>query len=253
MAKSKLPKIFLNLDFYSKGRNLRWIQDNGIEAIAILQNVWIASSQERGCKIKKIDAYSLPFFLMFSKEKVVQALESAVEVGLLEEDGENYYNSQIVTDSEKFTEKHNNYVKSHKKRKRIQSKSIEDLSQNQDESIMDSIDTDTEQDIDKDLDPKKKKKVVSLVAPRWVMDSEIALRALQAWIVYRLEKKSKLTQSTLDAQLKKFNTPESFSAAVDHSIEKGWIGLFEPDNPSASKLPKSIIDTRNKYEALDNQ
>lgn len=145
---SKLPKIFLNLDFYTKGRNLRWIQDNGIEAVAILQNVWIASSQERDFKIKKLDACALPFFLMFTKEKVIQVLESAVEVGLLESDGENYFNSQIVSHGKSFLKKHNNYVKSHEKRKRNQSKSIEDSLKNLDESSMDSIDTDIDTDID---------------------------------------------------------------------------------------------------------
>lgn len=50
---AKLPSILLNEDFYDKPRNRLWIKKHGADAIIILQAVWIASSKEKGCKIRK--------------------------------------------------------------------------------------------------------------------------------------------------------------------------------------------------------
>lgn len=96
--KSRLPAILLNADFYTKPRNIRWIKENGAEAVLILQAVWIASSQERDFKIKKEEASAIAFLCQYSEEKIQQVLESAVKLGLLEADEEYYFNSQIIND-----------------------------------------------------------------------------------------------------------------------------------------------------------
>lgn len=118
MSKGRLPAILLNADFYSKGRNIRWMKENGYESIPILQAVWIASSQEKDCKISKDDAYSIPFLLTFDFEKIKKILDSAVEVGLLDGNETHYWNSQIVKDAKKFQSKHNNYSRASKERER---------------------------------------------------------------------------------------------------------------------------------------
>ena len=144
----KLPAILLKPDLYSKGRNVRWMDENGYEAMPILQCVWIASSQERNCKILKKDAYAIPFLKSFPKEKVVQVLESAVEIGLLEGDENYYWNSQIVADHESFQTKHRNYKKGYQKRQQNHDESTLNPSKIHGESSVDYIDTDIDYESD---------------------------------------------------------------------------------------------------------
>lgn len=128
---NKLPSIMIGVDFYRKARNRKWIQDNGAEAVIVLQEVWIASSQERDCKIRKEECPYLPFPIPVSPEKVISILESAVTVGLLDADGEFFFNSQIVADHLNFAQKQFNYKEARKKREstenppRIQGESSE--------------------------------------------------------------------------------------------------------------------------------
>lgn len=127
------PPILLNLNFFTKGRNVRWIDKHGDSAPIILQAVWIESSQEKNGKIDKEDAYSIPFLRRYERIKIIEVLESAVEVGLLESDGNYYFNSQIVNNLKSFKSKQNNYKKGHEKRKRNQDEIKMISSQNQDE------------------------------------------------------------------------------------------------------------------------
>lgn len=99
---SKVRAILLNNDFYSKPRNVRWIKEHGGEAVAILQSVWVASAQERGFKILKEEAYAIPFLAIFPLDKIIEVLESAVTVGLLEEDEIYFFNSQIVKNGAQY-------------------------------------------------------------------------------------------------------------------------------------------------------
>lgn len=113
---STLPAIFLNQEFYTKARNRKFIKEHGCEAIVILQMVWLASSQEKDCKIKKEECLCLAFPVPLEDDKIKLILKAAVEVGLLDEEGDYYYNSQIVSNNEKFQEKQKKYSTSAKKR-----------------------------------------------------------------------------------------------------------------------------------------
>lgn len=60
------------------------------------------------------------------------------------------------------------------------------------------------------------------------------ISAWELWEKHRFEKKHKLTPTTIKAQLQKcgeWGKVRSI-AAINHSIEKGWLGLFEPDGDS---------------------
>ena len=123
---TRVPSIMLGKDFYKKARNRKWIQDNGAEAVIVLQEVWIASSQEKDCKIRKDECPYLSFPLPITPEKIKTILESAVVVGLLDEKGDFYFNSQIVEDYKNFEKKQHNYKEARKKRDLISSESSED-------------------------------------------------------------------------------------------------------------------------------
>jgi len=137
-VKNKLPAILLNVDFYSKPRNKKWISEQGAEAVIVLQAFWIASSQETNCKIKKNEVTFLNFPINIKSEKVESILKSAVEVGLLEEDNDAYFNSQIVQDAESFREKRENYKKGREKREKNNCESKQDLRRIHAESTQDS-------------------------------------------------------------------------------------------------------------------
>lgn len=154
MSKAKLPAILLNIDFYSKPRNRKWIADNGPEAVLILQAFWIASSQESNCKIRKDEVSFLTFPINLKPEKIISILESAVKVGLLEQDSDNYFNSQIVNDHKSFKIKRDNYKKGRQKRDEILPESSENPARIQPESTLDY--TDTELDTESETEDLKK-------------------------------------------------------------------------------------------------
>lgn len=123
---ARLPSIMIGIDFYKKARNRKWIQDNGGEAVIVLQEVWIASSQEKDCKIRKDECAYLPFPLPIAPDKIKTILESAVAVGLLDEKGDFYFNSQIVEDHKNFERKQHNYKEARKKREDLPPETSED-------------------------------------------------------------------------------------------------------------------------------
>ncbi len=125
---SKPPAILLNDDFYSKGRNIRWIKENGAEAVLILQCVWIASGKEGDFKISKEDVIHIPFLSTYPNEKIYQVLEAAVLVGLLNGDATHYWNSQVIENTKNYLHKQNNY--SEAARKREENKRLAGLCQN---------------------------------------------------------------------------------------------------------------------------
>ena len=57
------------------------------------------------------------------------------------------------------------------------------------------------------------------------------------WVQHRIEKKQKLTPTTIDFQIKKLKRwgEKDSIASITRSIENGWVGLFEPEH----KNPKS--------------
>ena len=76
-------------------------------------------------------------------------------------------------------------------------------------------------------------------------ESEDFAEAWNDWVVYRKEKKKKLTPSTIKMQLKKLGSVEEIRAIrmIAYSIEKGWEGLFEENvsNVTAINVPSSQI------------
>ncbi len=80
--------------------------------------------------------------------------------------------------------------------------------------------------------------------------SEGFATAWEQWVQFRKEKGKKLTDTTVKLQFKKFlEWGEAKSIkAIEHTILKGWTGLWEPDEPSASSYGKSYRTESPKRE-----
>ncbi len=88
----------------------------------------------------------------------------------------------------------------------------------------------------------KDRRVTAIALP---YESEEFREAWDSWVVYRKEKKKKLTPSTIKMQLKKLGSIGEIRATrmIAYSIEKGWEGLFEENvsNVTAINVPSSQI------------
>ena len=88
----------------------------------------------------------------------------------------------------------------------------------------------------------KERRVTAIDLP---FESEEFGEAWNDWVVYRKEKKKKLTPSTIKMQLKKLGSVGELRAIkmIAYSIEKGWEGLFEENisNVTAINVPSSQI------------
>lgn len=90
------------------------------------------------------------------------------------------------------------------------------------------------------------KPLVSLGLP---FDSESFEKVWIEWETYRREKRSKLTDSTRKKQLAKCVEWGEYKAikSINHSIEMGWIGLFEFDEKRGEKKSQDGKDWRSTY------
>lgn len=191
MSKTRLPAILLNHDFFTKGRTRKWIKEHGAEAVIVLQIVWIASSQEKNCLLKREEVFELPYPVSVEKSRIVEILDSAVSVGLLEANPDFYYNSQILNDSKSFEKKRKNYKEGYKKRKRIHDESTLNPLRIERESSLNYIDTDTEYETEYELKKEVSPEVSETVevtapegTPEWyrqVAESELEIPAGQLW------------------------------------------------------------------------
>jgi hypothetical protein len=77
------------------------------------------------------------------------------------------------------------------------------------------------------------------------------IAAWERWQTHRREIKHKLTPSSAAAQVKKFETwgTDRAVAAIDHSIEHGWQGVFEPDakaqGPANARLERHYLSAKD--------
>lgn len=116
MSKTRLPAIRLNEDFFLKPRNLKFIAEHGSDALTIILFLWVTSSKLKKCKIRKDEIYFLNFPIKMEKTQIETIIKASLEVGLLEEDEENYYNSQIVSDFKAYEKKKEIYKSNIEKR-----------------------------------------------------------------------------------------------------------------------------------------
>jgi len=80
------------------------------------------------------------------------------------------------------------------------------------------------------------KKVKGMIEePVYPYNSEEFIKTWMSWIDYRKECKKKLTHSTIlkqFSQLKAMKSESKAILAINTSIERGWLGLFEPNTNS---------------------
>lgn len=82
-----------------------------------------------------------------------------------------------------------------------------------------------------------------------------ACDAMRKWLEYRSEIRKPLTARSLQAQIENYkSSPDEFIRAVDHSISKGWVGLFAPDPPGRIGGKLSAEELRKKnWEILEGK
>lgn len=258
-----LPAILLNQDFFEKPRNRKWIKDFGFEALGILQIVWIASSKEKNCKIRKEDCFSISYPIPLDDSRIKEVLDSAVLVGLLDEDSEHYYNSQIVSDSKAFKEKQNNYKKAAENRKKILQQSSEDS-----EKIVSGFTDDSTRIIMKneyeDLnteDLKKKEDTPKLdpLAPN--PPSPVVAAALERWKIYQKTKFQRdFDEIQADAVRASFGSyGDELAEFIDVSIGSGWRNIKAVDTKRAEitrnngpSVQKRLSPTERGLQAAEN-
>ena len=88
-------------------------------------------------------------------------------------------------------------------------------------------DMDMDMDMDKVKERKKEKKNYKIELPP-KLDTPEFKKTWDAWVQFRIEKKAKLTPSTIKVQLKKLSKlpVETTILMINQSIEQGWQGIF---------------------------
>lgn len=84
------------------------------------------------------------------------------------------------------------------------------------------------------LDNNKKKNAPLVVLP---FDSAAFVTAWADWVTHRTQKRAKLTPLSISKQLAMLKGIGEVAAikAIEHSIQKGWTGLFQPDSRDAPR------------------
>lgn len=96
---------------------------------------------------------------------------------------------------------------------------------------------------------KKKGNKENKVKEEALPHADLFSQAWVSWKQFRIEKKAKLTPSTMNAQLNKLGAMSEQDAVltIQQSIENGWQGLF-PDKITGSKANTSL-NKPNQYKA----
>jgi hypothetical protein len=87
------------------------------------------------------------------------------------------------------------------------------------------------------------------------LDSQEFQEAWTEWEAHRKHKRAKLTPETIRRQYKKLASMgmERAIAAIGHSIEKGWTGIYEPSDNGVPKKKPSADELLAKLHALDQR
>lgn len=251
---TKPEAIMLYKDFLRKGRNVRWVLENGWEAVPILLAVWIESSDERDCQMRKEDILAIPILSHFTKEKVMSVLSSAVKEGLLEENDGCYFNSTTAAEHENFVRKQKNYKKGHQSRKMNSSRNQDEIklnsSRNQNEITLNynecELSTLSNEDLNLDLDN---------CIPIPSLDTSEVRHALKLWQRHLVKLKRKLDQISLEGILGQYaGRPSDLIEDINYTAGAGWKTLCRKPKAEArapSDKKKSNFD-RNIEMLKDN-
>lgn len=250
----KVPSIMIGRDFYTKPRNRKWINEHGAEAVLVLQTLWIACSQETNGKIRKDEAGMIAFPIQMKEEKIISILESAVKVGLLDEDSEHYFNSQILKDQESYIVKRQNYRKGREKRTRIQGESRENPGRILPESRENHIECEYEYESEYvDLKKEDTRKPVPLPA---TLDTPEHRQALDRWQKYLRKHNKRLDRMQLDTLVLNWanRPPGELIAAINQSIERDYRKLVyePPDERTERGAGKPKFSTTDQIEKIMN-
>lgn len=250
----KIPSIMIGRDFYTKPRNRKWIAEYGAEAVLVLQTLWIACSQETSGKIRKDEAGMIAFPIQMKEEKIISILESAVKVGLLDEDFEHYFNSQILNDQESYTVKRQNYRTGRQKRERNKRESSEDSARILPESCENHIECEYEYESEyEDLKKEDTRKPVPLPA---TLDTPEHRQALDRWQKYLRKHHKRLDRMQLDTLVLNWanRPPGELIAAINQSIERDYRKLVyePPDERTGRAGGKQRFNTTDQIEKIMN-
>lgn len=157
----KLPAILIDADFMQRPRNRLWIAEQGSDAVLILFSVWLACAAETKGKIKKSEAYNIAFPVSVPVEKIKEILKSAAcpTVGLLDEEGDYFFNSRILEAKKNWEKKKLNYSIGRKKLKENKKLSRVNLEQIQDKSSLNYNNNIYNNNINNNIKKEEKKKL----------------------------------------------------------------------------------------------
>lgn len=250
------PNILIKRDFYNLARNRRWINEQGADAVIILQVVWIESSGDRRLKLHKDEVKYLPFPFPYTETEIHDVLESAVAVGLLERDGDYYYNSTNSEHSEAFQAKRRNYREGWEKRNGKHKESSMDSSKNHDEQSINLIqhsilNTQTSKDLRSkewcDFTVSEIRELVEKFPP-FPLDETGA--SLIRWVQFQDNKFNKQTTfQQLEALLMSYSGREKeLSRDINASIAAGYRKVYpeaKANSPNSNGFHKKTNFERN--------
>lgn len=273
--------ILLRSDFYSKPRNRKFISNWGAEGLLLIQLIWMLISQERNFRLPanltKLETINFPVLNDFSPTQnwADEVFFAAVEVGLLEFDGENYLNSQVTKDSKKLMSYHFSPL-GEKSAKNINRASLKDpillrssLKQEEDPSrILIRTNLEEIEDLNKEKKAKntggeksitngeKSRGRPANILPELPneLNSPANIRAWEWFLRYRrCEKRKSVTPSTAELIFKNYIlTPDEFAADIEETISNGWIGLRRLFDKNANGEKSKSQTAKNKSGAAKN-
>ena len=95
----------------------------------------------------------------------------------------------------------------------------------------------------------KGKKEIVINYPVKLNNTEF-INTFKEWINYRKEIKKKLTESTINKQLKFLEKQPNPTACINQSIQNGWQGLFELKQNKNNERSKSGQDTTQSADGI---
>lgn len=243
-------------DFFYKTRNREFITEHGPEAMIAVLQIWCEIAREKSLKFDSAKIKYIPFVqkndFSPSPDWYEKVFFAAVEKGLLERDGENYFNSQITkfvenllsytrrkmaaknqkSGGEKYGENSNGFFAYVKNSNKSYLKHDEDptriskgnLKHYEDPSVSGAAKN-------KKSNGEKSKRgrpASELPALPGALNTPANIRAWEEFLAYRRNVKRK---SVSAAAAKKIFAefilcPNDFSPAINRSIKNDWIGIF---------------------------
>lgn len=106
--RKKLPGIRLEADFFLSPKVGELIAVHGAASVLLLQRIWIAIGRERDCRLHQRFVKGLGLLFGLSADQCVEIAAYAVEIGLLEMDGDSFVDRNVEAQAKAYATKADN-------------------------------------------------------------------------------------------------------------------------------------------------